>query len=141
MRVIEVTSVYYHVQLNLLPKDLRKFISKQVDADKFYLVFDNTGLPAGGFGTTSQGWLLGLFSLKKQLGDSILDLGIEQLKIDSQEDVMKLFCTGEFLRKMYFKKGFDVYSIVEWDKREAPKDWNYKKYGSPPLYFMRKTKD
>jgi len=137
MQAIQVTSVYYHTRLNMLEKRLRGFINDKVKADKYYLVFSKSGLPIGGFGTNKNGWLVGLFSLEKGLGDTLIPLAIKQAQKDLVEGSIRIFCTGEYLRKQYANKGFEVYDIVEWDEREISSTWSKKEFGTPPLYYMR----
>ena len=138
MKVLQVTSVYYHTRLNMLKSRLRGFISEKVIADKYYLVFGKEGLPIGGFGTTKGGWLVGLFSLNRGNGDEIIPMAIKQAKADADKDKdIKIFCTGEFLRKRYAKEGFEVFDVVEWREREAPSTWSKKEFGTPPLYYLR----
>ncbi len=141
MKLVQVASVYYHTRLEMIENRLRGFISETVKADKYYLVFGKEGLPIGGFGTTKDGWLLGLFSLKRGLGDELIELALKTLRTDAIDvDTLRVFCTGEFLKKRYSKEGFEVYSTILWDDRQAPKSWNKLEFGEPSLYFMRMSK-
>ena len=136
MEHLEVTSVYYHTRLDMLEKYLRWFISDKVTAEKYYLVFD--GVAIGGFATTVEGWIVGLFTLVKGKGDELLQLAIDQVKKNKPGNTsIKLFCTGEHLRKWYSKKGFEVFSIDEWDDKRATSSWNSAKFGTPVIYYLR----
>lgn len=137
MRVIEVKSVYYHSRLNLVEGRLRGFISDTVEADKYFLVFGKEGLPIGGFAVSYSGWLLGLFTIKRGVGNELVTLALKTAKkLLQPTQRLRLFCTGEFLRKMYRDKGFEVYDISEWDERATPNVWSTKEFGTPLIYYM-----
>lgn len=38
-----------------------------------------------------------------------------------------------FLSDFYAKKGFNSYARMEWNDAYAPKNWDYEKYGRPPV--------
>jgi len=137
LKLVEVQSFYYHSRLNMIEDRLRGFISDTVDASKYYLVFGKEGLPVGGFAIGNAGWLLGLFSLERGLGDALIPLALKTAKELLPPDTsIHVFCTGEFLRKLYQSKGFEVYDFVAWDDREASSRWCSKEFGTPPLYYM-----
>ena len=140
MKVLEVTKEYYHTTLGILEKRLRGFISDAVKAENYYLVFE--GLPIGGFAITDDGWILGLFSLKKGKGKELIPLAIKYAEnaLKYPEQKVKVFCTGDFLRKLYESYDFEVYDTIKWDNRQAPKVWDKEEFGTPDLYNMRMQK-
>ena len=132
----KVSKATYHKEVNKLPKDKRAYIDDTVVADEYYLATEDSEV-VGGFGVRYDGYLTGLFGLKKGYGKKVfqLRLSISGKKVKGSNK-LNLFCIGDFLRDMYKAYGFKVYETLEWDDQYAPKNWDYDKYGRPNLYEM-----
>jgi len=128
----------YHSHLDRLDGNKRAMLDNHIEADFYYLVKDVTETVVGGFATTKVGYLTGLFSLKKGIGEKIFNLRIIQSKIDIdiRIDTFTLFCTGDYLKGFYEKYGFAVDEEIEWNDEFASQNWDYAKFDKPKLYNM-----
>jgi len=54
----------------------------------------------------------------------------------------KLDCFGEYLTRRYIEHGFVPVAKCKFSEEDAPKNWDFDKFGKPDIYFMcRFTKD
>ena len=52
----------------------------------------------------------------------------------------QLDCIGPFLKTKYESYGFKVVGKDDWNDDYAPPNWNYEKYGRPPIFYMKLDK-
>lgn len=135
---LKSNSKAYHSKLNELEKDLRAFIYDEIEADFYYLVLDtNSEMIVGGFTTSYNGNLNGLFSLVKGQGKKIFKLRLQY----ALGDILTIFCIGDKLKSLYENFNFKVEDTIKWDNELAPKNWNYERFGTPDLYIMRRLNE
>ena len=51
--------------------------------------------------------------------------------------VRTLDCTGDHLANLYSSFGFYEVSRVKWDNQYAPDNWDYIKFGTPDIIYMK----
>jgi len=119
---------------NKLQKSLRAFLTPYSIDDyikiraKIWLSSDGKS----GFAITSDGELISVFSLVKGRGDEIVKQAIKM-------GAKRLDCLGDKLKNLYERHGFKVVRVVPFDEKYAPKEWDYAKFGKPPLYIMERN--
>jgi len=138
--ITRVNKQTFNERLEKLDTDLRGMIDEEVVADNYYFIKNiDTWEVLGGFGTNSNGYMTGFFSLVKGAGEQFFKMRVQIAEEDKEEDnKLHLFCTGDFLRDFYNKQGFLVTEVYEWRDEFAPNRWNYERFGRPNLYDMEK---
>jgi len=94
---------------------------------KFYL---SNGKKVG-VGLSNTGEIINLFNNSKVSGAGRLALNFAIAKGGTH-----LSCFDGFLRWYYQKFGFECVKQIPWDSKYAPKNWDYKKYGTPDVIYM-----
>jgi len=135
--IVHTDILSFNTYVNELRDELRVFVNEVVIADNYYLVMDITKEEIyGGFATNENGTITGIFSLEKGMGKDIIKSAIEMAIMDSGMKVysLKLTCIGDFLKELYLSFGFKVLAQMGWNNN----DWDYNKFGTPEIYYMRK---
>ncbi len=117
---------------NKLEKDLFAFLSPH---NEDYYTENNTSLflssdSQSGFGINPDGELISVFALEKTRGKTL----VAEAK---KSGAKYLSCMGDHLLNLYSEFGFSKVSILKWDNKFAPKDWNYERFGTPNIYEMK----
>lgn len=138
--IVETTKEVFNTYINELERDMRQFVDEEVIAENYYLAMIlSEERVLGGFATSSNGNIQGLFSLEKGIGKKLLSKQLAICEYDVKYGVkLKLTCIGDFLKKFYQSFGFEVVNTFNWDERLAPKLWNGKRFGFPKIYYMTK---
>ena len=126
MKSINVASSTYHDGLKQLSDDKRKSITSKVNANEYYLVFDDIGEVLGGYATLqlphNHLLILGLFSLQKGIGSKILKM----IQEDNKDQILRLFCTNRKLLEYYELQGFTLmYSQIGKEYYELIKGYKH----------------
>ncbi len=136
---LEVGLSYYTSVLEKLNPDLRAFIYSDDELKPAHCFLIFKGLPTGGFAFTKDDELVAVFSLEGNISTEEFNevitqkakkLGIKELKI--------FFFGTPKLTQMYSSMGFAVKPSYKFDKKLAPKNWNYDKFGTPNLVSATK---
>ncbi len=83
-----------------------------------------------GFGINPDGELISVFALERGRGQILV-------KEARDQGASYLCCMGDHLLNLYSEFGFSPVSVLRWDNRFAPKNWNYERFGYPNLYEMK----
>lgn len=127
-----VTAEEFIMQRDQLHPDLFAFLTPQTKVDyetQGTLLFLSEDKKSG-FGINPDGELISVFSLERNRGKTLVAEA-------RRKGARYLSCMGDHLLKMYSEFDFSPVETLKWDNQFAPKNWNYKRFGTPNIYDMK----
>ena len=106
---------------------LHKYSAEEVNGHQFYLSKDGEA----GVGISNTGEIVNLFNNSRIKG-----IGKEALDFAISKGGRRLDCYDGYLTDYYSKHGFKETGREAWNDKYAPKNWDYKKDGTPDVVYM-----
>jgi hypothetical protein len=109
------------------PEELR---GPDWEGSRFFVSEQRDGLV--GYAISPTGELFNLFN-----NSGVRGLGQDAIVHATQQGATELFAF-DTLEGMYSEHGFETYKREPWNPEYAPEDWDYEKYGTPGVVYMRR---